>query len=345
MLRPTVAAGFARALLDLAVEMGANRQVLAERSGIDIEDLEDQDNRIGLSNYMALMRAGKELANEPALALHFGEAYDAAELSIVGLMAYGCETAADAFAQLGRYSRLMTDVELVGEAGSRHLLTREEGRICLVDTRKDPNAFPELTETGFARLVSTGRRMPGEMAFLREVHVTHPAPAYRAEYDRIFQVPVVFESDRNALVLSDDDSWLTQKIARQSRYVFGVLNQRAEALLEELETSTSTRGRVESLLMPILHTGDAKMDRIAEQMGLSRPTLFRKLRAEGVTFERILDEFRHRMALSYLDGRTVSVNETAFLVGFSEAASFSRAFKRWTGLSPRAMQKRSAAEA
>ena len=343
MRRPTVAAGFARGLLDLAVAKGADRQALAHASSIDLELLEDQDNRVNFSNYVTLMHAAQAQTGDPALALHFGEAIDIEEMSIVGLMAVGCETAADAFAQMGRYSRLMSDVEIEGEASTRHMLMREPGRICLVDTRKDPNAFPELTETGFARLVTRGRHMPGEMTYLREVHVTHPAPAYRAEYDRIFRVPVIFDSERNALVLSEDDSWLTQRIARQPRYVFGVLSQRAEALLEELEGATSTRSRVESLLMRILHTGDTNMERVAVELGLSRPTLFRRLRAEGVTFQKILDDLRRQMALSYLDGKKVSLNETAFLVGFSEPAAFSRAFKRWTGASPRGMRKQSIA--
>jgi AraC-like DNA-binding protein len=55
---------------------------------------------------------------------------------------------------------------------------------------------------------------------------------------------------------------------------------------------------------------------------------------EGLTFEAVLNELRRRMALHYLDGKKVSVNETAYLVGFSEASVFSRAFKRWTGASP-----------
>ena len=59
-----------------------------------------------------------------------------------------------------------------------------------------------------------------------------------------------------------------------------------------------------------------------------------KLKAEGVTFETVLDELRCRMALHYLDGQKVSVNETAYLVGFSDPSAFSRAFKRWTGTAP-----------
>jgi len=88
-------------------------------------------------------------------------------------------------------------------------------------------------------------------------------------------------------------------------------------------------------LIPILHTGEASIDMIAGKLALSRQTLFRKLKAEGVTFEQVLDQLRHKLALHYLNGKKVSVNETAYLVGFSEPAAFSRAFKRWTGSSPR----------
>ena len=90
--------------------------------------------------------------------------------------------------------------------------------------------------------------------------------------------------------------------------------------------------------MPILHTGDASVDIIANKLGFSRQTLFRRLKAEGATFEKVLDELRHKLALHYLSGKKVSVNETAYLLGFSESAAFSRAFKRWTGSSPRVVR-------
>ena len=130
-----------------------------------------------------------------------------------------------------------------------------------------------------------------------------------------------------------------ERVALQPRYVFGVLSEHADALLKSLESSKTVRGRVEGLLMPILHTGEASIDKVAGQMAMSRQTLFRRLRAEGVTFAAVLDALRHKLALHYLSGRKVSVNETAYLVGFSEPAAFSRAFKRWTGVSPRAARQ------
>jgi AraC-like DNA-binding protein len=150
----------------------------------------------------------------------------------------------------------------------------------------------------------------------------------------------VFESDRNALVTNDD--WMTQRTETTpgSRHVAGILGAHADELLERLERSKSTRGRVESLLIPILHTGNANMLTIATSLGLSRKTLFRRLKMEGVTFAKVLDELRHKMALHYLREKKASVNETAYLVGFSDPAAFSRAFKRWTGHSPRTLVKR-----
>jgi AraC-like DNA-binding protein len=332
MTEPTIAAGSARALMELAVARGASRKALAARSGINLVELQEQDNRVPFSKYVALMRAGQELCHDPALALHFGEAVDFADMSIVGLIGRASETMADGFRQFNRYARLVVDDGLETD---RCILERSAGQLWMVDTRHYANDFPEFAETSFARMVCTSRRWFPESQFIKAIHFTHPAPAYRAEYDRVFQLPVVFESDKNALLT--DEAWLTHRNPHASRYVFGILSAHAEELLQALEQSKTMRGRVESLLMPMLHTGEASVDMIASKLGLSRQTLFRKLKAEGVTFEKVLDELRHKLALHYLSGKKVSVNETAYLVGFSDPAAFSRAFKRWTGSYPRMM--------
>jgi AraC-like DNA-binding protein len=245
------------------------------------------------------------------------------------------ETGAAAFSLWNRYSRLSVEVDCAGD-GDRFVLTRSGGEVWVADARTNANDFPELTELTFSCVVCTSRTHAGENRFMKAIHVTHAAPAYRAEYDRIFQVPVVFESDRNALLLTGD-AWMKERPPSSSRVVLDILSERAESLLENLENAKSTKDRVEILLLPILHTGDASMDAVARKLGVSRQTLFRRLRVEGTTFERVLDGLRHTLALRYLGGKKVSVNETAYLVGFSDRVAFSRAFKRWTGSSPRRM--------
>jgi AraC-like DNA-binding protein len=281
------------------------------------------------------MRAAKALTGDPALPLLYGRTVDMAEFSVVGLLFQTCETIGEAIEQVNRYGQLVIEVD-VG-AADRFQLMQRDGALWLVDTRRDPNEFPELTEATFARFVGMTRQF-WDAPLVEEVHVTHAAPAHHGAYLRILEAPTLFEQPWNAMRI--DAARLGSSIARQPRYVFGILSEHAEALLKKLEGSESTRARVERLLMPVLHTGAASMEVVAVGLGASRQTLYRRLKAEGVTFEKVLDALRHQLALHYLSGQKVSVNETAYLVGFSDPAAFSRAFKRWTGMRPREMRLR-----
>lgn len=333
MTEASVSAGFARRLIEFAVAKGVGRAELMLRAGIDAAKLEDRDNRIPFANYVALMRAAKVMTGDMALALHFAEDVNIAEVSVVGLIGQASETILEAFMQASRYVRLVVDVD-VG-AADRFQLRHERGGLWIVDTRSNPNDFPELTESAFAQIACSSRPF-GDTPLLKAVHVTHTAPTHRAEYDRVFRVPVTFESHWNALQV--DESWMAHKVARLPRYVFGVLCEHAETQLERLESARTWRGRVQNLILPALHTGDTRIEAIAAKLGTSQQTLARRLKAEGTTFENVLDELRQAMALNYLRGGKVSVNETAYLLGYADATAFSRAFKRWTGKSPRAFK-------
>jgi AraC-like DNA-binding protein len=329
MSEPTVSAGLARNYFDFAVACGASGALLAARAEIDPASLEDHDARVPLARYIALVRAGKALTNEPALPLYFAEAIDMSEYSIVGLLANASETMAEAFNQLNRYGQLVVEVD-IGAAGRFAYDFRDTGA-WLVDTRKRPNDFFELTETTFTRMIAHPRRFLPRQHVL-EVHVTHGEPAHRAVYDSIWRCPITFNAPWNAMRM--DPGAREHRVQLEPRYVFGVLSAHADKLLKELESAKTARGRVESLLMPILHTGEISMEAIAAKLGQSRQTLYRNLKEEGATFEQVLDGLRHKLALHYLEGQRVSVNETAYLVGFSDPSAFSRAFKRWTGKSP-----------
>ncbi|MFL6256304.1 MAG: AraC family transcriptional regulator [Pyrinomonadaceae bacterium] len=338
MPNPTIAAGYPKALLDFAVSRGADRRTLIARSQLRPEDLKDQDNRIPLANYLALLKAGIDLCNEPALALLFGEAVRLQDISLVGLIGVAFDNVESVRRQVNRYAPLTLDAD-DGRTADAAEFVHENGDVWLKSTSDIYIANPLLTEAAFARSVCGARALAASMpnfanlSFPKAIRFTHAEPSYRAEYDRIFGVPLFFNSHMNALQV--DEALLKMKLPRTNPYLSEVLSTRAEELLKSLEMSKTMRGRVENLLIPILHTGEASMDMIAIRLGLSRQTLFRKLKAEGITFEKVLDDLRHKLALHYLNGKKVPVNQTAYLVGFSEPAAFSRAFKRWTGSSPR----------
>jgi len=329
MSEPTVSAGLARGFLGFAVSHGAAENALSAAAGIDPTQLDDPDNRVPLGAYVKLVRAAKAMTGEPALPLAFAEAIDLSEYSVVGLLANAAETMMDSFIQLNRYGQLVVEVDI--GVGPRFTYEPRESGVWLIDQRRDPNAFWELTETTFTRMITGPRRFLPRPHVL-EVQVTHPEPPHRADYERIWQCPIQFDAPWNAMRM--DASLATHRVRLEPQYVFGVLSKHADQLLKDLKSAKTTRGRVESLLMPILHTGEISMDAIAAKLGQGRQTLYRNLKDEGVTFERVLDDLRQKLALHYLEGKRVSVNETAYLVGFSDPSAFSRAFKRWTGKSP-----------
>ncbi len=304
--------------------------MLLQRSGISAADLDDRDSRVAMPRYEALVLAAKELTGDAALALHYAEQVDLSELSVVGLITHASATMMDALTQLNRYGRLVAEVDI--GLSQRFEIVRESGEIWLVDNRVNANAFPELTEITFARLASGPRRF-SDALHVGAVHFTHKAPPYADEYERVFRAPVMFERKRNAMQL--DELWLTHPVAQTPHYAFGILSKHANALLERLQEGRTVRNKVEGVLMQLLHRGDAGIDAVAERMAISRQTLYRKLKTEGATFEGVLDDLRRKLSLHYLEGQKTSVNEVAYLIGFSDPSAFSRAFKRWTGRSPR----------
>lgn len=100
------------------------------------------------------------------------------------------------------------------------------------------------------------------------------------------------------------------------------------------------RRLVEGHLEPLLGAGPIRVEEVARSLGYSRQTLYRRLKAEGTTFEDVLDGVRHRAALRLIRKEGLSVKEAAWRLGYSDPAAFSRAFKRWTGASPSNLRRR-----
>ncbi|HCR1321009.1 TPA: helix-turn-helix transcriptional regulator [Pseudomonas aeruginosa] len=76
------------------------------------------------------------------------------------------------------------------------------------------------------------------------------------------------------------------------------------------------------------------IDEICDQLNLSRRTLQRRLKEHGIEFSTLIEDVRRELALSYMKESNYSMTEISLLVGYSESASFTRAFRRWTGQSP-----------
>ncbi len=341
MSQPMMAAGFVSALLDYAVERGAPRASLLTACGLDGDDLSDQDSRVPIAAYQALIGSAMEATGDTALLLRHTLESRLETMSVVGQIVHSSASLPHSIEQLNRYLHLMA--ENGGLAGrDRFELLQADGEVWIVDHLPVEGPDYISLEASFARFISEFRRSFPGVTFELEMEVTYPPPPHVADYPDLFRVPVRFNAARNALRI--DPVWVTEQTEFEpgNSYAFGVFTRHADTLLEELARSESIRARIEALILPSLHEGSLSMDKIARDLGMSRQTLYRRLKEEDVTFARIHDDLRRRMALDYLARGKVSVNETAYLLGFSEASSFVRAFRRWTGQSPSAFRETAA---
>jgi AraC-like DNA-binding protein len=121
--------------------------------------------------------------------------------------------------------------------------------------------------------------------------------------------------------------------------LFAYLERHADALQARVPDADSLAGRVRKCLIARLRDGEPEQPTIARALGLSERTLQRRLRAEHTTFAALLDQVRSELASMYLLDPQLAVFEVAYLLGFSEPSAFNRAFRRWTGKTPREFRR------
>ena len=335
MTEQTMAAGFAASFADYACTRGADRDVLLADSGLTEDDLSDQDNRISVAAYQAMIAAGTKQTGDTALLLRHTLETRLETMSVVGQIVHTSASLRHSLEQLNRYLHLMGDVELPPGVERFELLRNADG-LWIVDHLVLPPEMSFWSEISFARFISEFRRSFPDATFEIGMEVTYPPPTHVNQYPELFRVPVQFNATRNALQI--DLVWDSPDTEFEpgNEYAFGVFTRHADEMLAKLQADSSIRAQIEAQILRTMHEGSISMDKVAHDIAMSRQTLYRRLKDEGVTFAEIHDDLRQRMAVEYLEGQKVTVNETAYLLGFSEASSFVRAFKRWTGLSPTA---------
>ena len=171
---------------------------------------------------------------------------------------------------------------------------------------------------------------------LRRVELGYPAPAHVLEYHLLYGAPCVFDAPDTALVF--DRGVLDQPVLQDEAGLRVFLLRAPADMLARREYGSTAATRVRRLL------GQASPDRmptpesVAARLAVSPQTLRRQLATEGTTFQQIRDRLRRDVAIAALAAGTASIEDLSRRLGFSEPSAFHRAFKRWTGCTPRAYQ-------
>jgi AraC-like DNA-binding protein len=188
----------------------------------------------------------------------------------------------------------------------------------------------EFAMVGFQRFL---RHFIGESARPSRACFAYKAPVYAAEYRRVFGGSECFGQPFTEMLFPEE--WLTRTHAFAMPELYTLLQSHAERELAQLELGTTTAARVLRVLETRKPSALPTMNDVARELDISARTLARRLQAEQVTFAELIDKRRTCAAKSLLVGRRLTIQQVATAMGFGDAPAFHKAFRRWTGLTPK----------
>ena len=230
----------------------------------------------------------------------------------------------------------MLDVRLEEHDDSASLVL-----VTLGERQQATDIKPYFFETTFASILKFGRNLLGERANFGELRFRHQAPAYVAEYEQHFRLPVRFGQPRDELVFERAllDAPLEggfPSLHRQAEY-------RADQLLRQPPRRAGLVAGIEAVYARDARLIGQGIDAVAAALQLHPRTLQRRLREEGTSFAEVHDRARYHAAMAGLRQGETNLEDLSERLGFSDRRSFTRAFKRWSGVSPSAFRNHSRA--
>ena len=172
----------------------------------------------------------------------------------------------------------------------------------------------------------TGTAVPGVRVLRRGQE-----PSHFHRFRRLVSIPVEYGASENALVIPVAQLSLPVQFSNEQLAVSS--REQCEQALKALEEDSGFACRVRRVI-EASHPFPPKLARVASTLFVSERTLKRRLQEEGASFQSLVDQVRLDRARDLLGSTGMNLSQIADALGYADAANFTRAFKRWTGLSP-----------
>ncbi|HEX7813492.1 AraC family transcriptional regulator [Dyella sp.] len=296
--------------------------------GFRRNQLDDPSLRISYRQARTLVRRAIASFNEPGLGLILGSEETVGSFGLLGLAMMTSRHFGDAMRVGIAHHRLcgsLLDVDFA-------VVDTSTVAVCAWPRFGETELLPFLSEELFSSSLSFARELVGPQLLPKGLELSYAAPPYAHDYARVFQCDVRFGCAHNRILV--DTRWLDFPLPGYnpltSRQSLALCTQQSRGHKANDEIVTS----VERLLRSRLDE-HPRLTEVAQSLHLSERSLRRRLAESGRIFREIHDRVRAERALELLQGGSLSVAEIGAQIGFSDPREFRRAFKRWTGMSPR----------
>ncbi len=261
--------------------------------------------------------------------LELGASFHLTDYGFYGYALLSSATVRDAVNFGLAYRELATpivDLELVEASGEAIWIIRALPGFALHEAIE---RFVQEYQSGI--LLSLHKSISGNAFRLRSARFGFSVPAGAAHYHSVLNCPIEFDAPHTELRF--DQAWLEQRPLGAHAITFQLVQDTCQEMLDRIGGGRGVVGRIYQHLLG--RSGQfANLEEMATQLGLHPRTLKRKIKSEGSAYQKIVDEVRFKLASTYLTRTEMTHESISERLGFSDASSFRRAFKRWAGISP-----------
>jgi AraC-like DNA-binding protein len=325
---PHTAGGLARLAYARLEKAGVPALPLLREAGITLDQIRDESVRLKVRDQIKFLNLVSEALNDDVLG--FDLAMEA-DFRNTGLLYYVMSSSANLKEALERASRY----SVIVNEGVIQEFRRSRGygiEIRYVDVSRYPDRHQ--IEFWMAAIVRICRELSGRRITPRCVRFVHNRKSHNVRFREIFGDNLEFGATADEVAFSENLEMVPVIGADQYLNRF-LVKYCEEALADRPGKGQSFQSSVENAIVPLLPHGKAAADEIAHQLGVSKRTLARRLSSEGLSFSKLLEDLKLHLAMRYLADAELSVSQIAWLLGYQEIGAFSRAFKHWTGKTPR----------
>jgi AraC-like DNA-binding protein len=329
---PIVLAAAATGIVDFIEHAGGDIDRIFGNSGIAPDMAGSPTLKLRLADYCRLFEEASRRTQHDNFGLWFGNQFQPRDLGLWGYAAISSPTLGTALENLVGLFRFHQESSAMRLVSAPNGLMRLEYRIEspeILERRQD-------AELSLGMFLNVIRECCGTHWAPEEVHFEHPRPQMWKEHEAAFNAPVYFSQTTNALALRRDI--LDRAMPGRDLKMLSMMQTCLETLgLQGGEPSLFDR--IRSAIRVRLPDGYPTLDQIAGELRVSAASVQRSLSEQGLTYKDAVEAMRRNLARMYLDQRQLPLTEVALLLGYSELSAFTRAFTRWTGLSPRAYRQ------
>ncbi len=308
-------------------------RALLKDTQLKLQDFTETELRLNLRQYKQLIINARRLLPHHPFSLYLGEQSFLHHDGLLAARIMSSENVQQAMELLTKYQPLFTQI-----LGFKFEMHKAGFGILTLTPQEDlGEALPYFIEFTCSVIYSLGRFFLGggdldEHDNAAQIHFSYERPKVLEAYEEFFSIPLFFNQDQNRIVLPE--ALLKQPLVFYNKDSAQLNEQTCQERLSEVCPDNTVLDRVKFVIRRDIFQ-ELSLDILASELCMSPRTLRRHLQSHETSYKELLEDERKRVALVQVRKPDVSIEALAESLGYSDASSFSRAFKRWYGLSPK----------